>query len=159
MDLPISTPDVVADEPVGNKEARDIAVEAYVYFYPLVTMDVTRRRTICIEAGKMPGRRSMNSFAHLRAFPDASYREVVRPNFDTLYSAAWLDLTGGPVVVSAPDTGGRYYLLPMRDMWSDVFAVLGKRSTGTKAGRFAVVPPGWQGELPGEVERIDAPTP
>src|SRR5262245_65881508 len=118
MALPVPTPDAVADEPVSEKEARDIAVEAYVYFYPLVTMDVTRRQATGVEAGKMPGRGPMNSFAHLRAFPDAGYREVVRPNFGTLYSSAWLDLTGGPVVVSAPDTGGRYYRLPMPDMWS-----------------------------------------
>jgi hypothetical protein len=157
--LAIPASGAAADESVGEKEAGDVAVEAYVYFYPLLTMDVTRRQATGVEAGKMPGRGAMNSFAHLRAFPDASYREVVRPNFDTLYSSAWLDLTGGPVVVSAPDTGGRYYLLPMLDMWSDVFAVPGKRTTGTKAGRFVVVPPGWRGELPAEAERIDAPTP
>ncbi len=149
----------VADEPVSEKEARDIAAEAYVYFYPLITMDVSRRQATGVEAGKMPGRGPMNTFIHLRAFPDAKFREVVRPNFDTLYSAAWLDLTGGPVVVSAPDTAGRYYLLPMLDMWSDVFAVPGKRTTGTAAARFAVVPPGWRGEVPEGTERIDAPTP
>lgn len=156
--LPAAPTRAAADEPVGEKEARDVAVDAYIYFYPLVTMDVTRRQSTNVEAGGTPGHGPMNSFVHLRAFPDANFRDVVRPNFDTLYSSAWLDLTGGPVVVSAPDTGGRYYLLPMLDMWSDVFAVPGKRTTGTKAGRFALVPPGWRGEIPAGAERIDAPT-
>jgi hypothetical protein len=156
--LPIVTPRAVADEPVGEEVAGKIAVEAFIYFYPLVTMDVTRRQATGVGADEIPGGGPMNSFIHLRAFPDATYREVVRPNFDTLYSSAWLDLTRGPVVVSAPDTGGRYYLLPMLDMWTDVFAAPGKRTTGTGAERFAVVPPGWRGELPEGATRIDAPT-
>lgn len=84
---------------------------------------------------------------------------MVRPNFDTLYSSAWLDLTDGPFVVSTANTGGRYFLLSTLDMWTNVFAVPGKRTNGTGAENFAIVPRGWTGNLPGGVERIEAPTP
>jgi hypothetical protein len=143
---------------VTAQEAYEIGVEAYIYFYPLVSMDVTRRITTNAPLGAKPGYGPMNQFAHMRQFPDANFREVVRPNFDTLYSSAWLDLSSGPVVVSAPDTSGRYYLLPMLDMWSDVFASPGKRTAGTDAANFAIVPPRWSGKLPSGLQRIDSPT-
>jgi len=144
---------------VTEQEASEIGIEAYTYLYPLVLMDATRRQAVSVAAGKVVGRGPMNTFTSVRTFPHADLREVVRPNFDTLFSVAWLDLTKEPVIVSVPDTGGRYYMLPMLDMWTEVFACLGKRTTGTGAGRFAVVPPGWQGKLPEGVQRIDAPTP
>ena len=152
----IAQPQAVVVQP---DEARQIAAEAYAYFYPLVLMDTTRRVATNAESGARPGHGPMNLFTHMRAFPSADFREVVRPNFDTLYSSAWLDLTEEPVIVSAPDTQGRYYMLPMLDMWTDVISVPGKRTSGTQAAQFAVTGPGWKGELPTGVTQIRSPTP
>ena len=110
-----------ATETISEQEAHAIGVAAYTYFYPLVTMDLTRKQLTNV--AKAEGMNApMNTFASLAAFPPADMKAVVRPNFDTLYSSAWLDLTKEPMIVSVPDTQGRYYLLPMLDMWTDVFA-------------------------------------
>lgn len=152
---------------VSPDEARAIATEGYVYFYPLVTMDITRKQLTNV--AKPDGLAApMNQFANVRAYPTADMRAVVRPNFDTLYSSAWLDITKEPVIVSVPDTKGRYYLLPMLDMWTDVFASPGWRTTGTGAQNFLVAAPTWRPELrdnleslgvPAGTQRIDASTP
>src|SRR6476646_7142348 len=142
---------------ISEAEASAIAVDAYLYFYPLVTMDLTRKQLINTEPGKGFGG-PMNTFDNIAAFPAADMKAVVRPNFDTLYSSGWVDLTREPMVVSVPDTGGRYYLLPMLDMWTDVFASPGWRTTGTKVGNFLVTPPGWTSKVPDGMTQIQAPT-
>ncbi|UWE07744.1 DUF1254 domain-containing protein [Actinacidiphila bryophytorum] len=133
--------------------------EAYFYLYPLVTMDVSRRQAVGVPAGVRPGFGPANAFHHLREFPAADFRAVVRPNFDTLYSNAWLDLTGGPVRLSVADTGGRYFMLPMLDMWTDVFAAPGSRTTGTGPQEYTVVGPGYGGDIPAGTQVVRAPTP
>lgn len=144
---------------ITEQEAYEIGIEAYHYLYPLISMEVTRRVMTNVPAGVKEGFGPMNAFHHMRAFPKAEFREVVRPNFDTLYSTAWLDLTKEPMIVTVPDTGGRYYLLPMLDMWTTVLASPGKRTSGTNAGSFAVVTMGWRGKLPKGVDRIETITP
>ncbi|CAN5489549.1 DUF1254 domain-containing protein [soil metagenome] len=142
-----------------SDDLRTLSYEAFVYFYPIVTMDVTRRQAVNSPAGTTPGSGPPNRFSHLRAFPTADFRAVVRPNFDTLYSSAWLDLTSGPVKLTAPDTADRYYMLPCLDMWTDVFANPGKRTTGTDASEWVITGPGYDGELPAGIPVITAPTP
>lgn len=125
-------------------------------------MDLTRKQLTNVEPGKGGRGGPANTFVNIPEYPTADMKVVVRPNFDTLYSSAWLDLAAEPMIVSVPDTDGRYYLLPMLDMWTNVFASPGWRTTGTQAGNFVIVPPGWRSEksrLPEGVQRIDAPIP
>jgi hypothetical protein len=142
---------------ISERDANSIGVMAYLYFYPLVTMDITRKQLTNVTKPEAM-HTQMNTFVSLGTFPPADMKVVVRPNFDTLYSSAWLDLTKEPMIVSVPDTEGRYYLLPMLDMWTDVFASPGWRTTGTQAANYALVPSDWRGALPADVVRIDAPT-
>ena len=147
-----------ATERISEENAHAIGVQAYLYLYSLVTMDLTRKQLTNVE--RPEGIHApMNAFANVAAYPTAEMKVVVRPNFDTLYSSAWLDLTKEPMIISAPNTDGRYYMLPMLDMWTDVFASPGWRTTGTEVQNWAIVPPGWTGVLPQGVGRINAPTP
>jgi hypothetical protein len=145
-------------ESVSPEEAHAIGVDAYLYFYPLITMDLTRKQLTNVEHTE-GFQAPMNSFANIPAYPTADMKAVVRPNFDTLYSSGWLDLRKEPMVVSVPDTGGRYYLFPMLDMWTDVFASPGWRTTGTQAENFLVTPPEWKETVPAGMQQIKAPTP
>jgi hypothetical protein len=161
LSLPVAllTPASAQTPTISEEEAHDIGVDAYLYFYPLVTMDLTRLQSTNVEAGAEPLKGPMNAFVNASAYPSADFKTVVRPNFDTLYSIAWLDLTEGPMVVSVPDTQGRYYLLPMLDMWTDVFSSPGWRTTGTQAQSYLVTPPGWDGVVPADIAQVKASTP
>lgn len=142
-----------------NSDPRTLSREAYTYLYPLVTMELTRRQACNVPAGEKPGFGPANRFHHIREFPPADFRAVVRPNFDTLYSSAWIDLTRGPVRLDVPDSGDRYYMLPMLDMWTDVFINPGKRTTGTGPQSFVLTGPGHTGPVPDDAVHVAAPTP
>lgn len=138
-------------------EAIPAGIEAYVYGYPLVTMEMTRRVMTNVE--KPEGSRApMGQFVRMREYPTAAFRDVTAPNADTLYTTAWIDVGNEPWVLSLPDAKDRYYLFPMLDGWTDVFQVPGKRTTGTGPQTYAITGPNWKGTLPPGVTEYKSPT-
>ena len=144
-------------EQAREQEAFELGVEAYVYGYPLVTMDMTRR---VMTNAKRPlaNHAPMGQFFNAPTYPDAKFRDVTAPNADTLYSSAWLDLTDEPWVLSLPDEAGRYFLMPMLSGWTDVFEVPGKRTTGTGPQKYLITGPGWSGTPPAGLKELRSPT-
>jgi hypothetical protein len=147
--------DVEAD--VKARKTRDLAIEAYVYAYPLVTMELTRRSLTNVAAPE-EARAPMGQFIRLRNYPAVDNHAVTAPNADTLYTTAWFDVSKEPWIVSTPDMKDRYFLLPMLDGWTNVFEVPGKRTTGTGAQKFAITGPGWTGTLPAGVKQYKSST-
>ncbi len=134
-----------------------IASDAYIYGYPLVTMEMTRR--VVSNVAKPAGTRApMGTLIKLRQYPDATFRDVTAPNADTLYTTAFMDVGGGPWVLDVPDMKDRYFLLPMLDGWTDVFDVPGTRTTGTKPQTYLITGPGWKGEVPAGMTEAKSPT-
>src|SRR5262245_11936712 len=128
-------------------------LEAYLYGFPLIMMDLTKDAATAVPtAGEITA--PVNQFAVMTEYPDASFRAVVRTGLDTLFATAWADLAQEPLVLSVPDTHGRYYVIALFDMWSNVFASIGKRTTGTEAANFLIAGPGWQGTPPADVKQV-----
>lgn len=148
-------------------ELHALAGQAATYAYPLYEMCRMRAATSPqrVEgAGQAPApQRWCNVFTHARQLLAPGKSRVVTPNNDTLYTNAWLDLRSGPLVIDVPDTAGRYYVLGLLDFYTNPFAHLGLRRTGTAARSFLVTPPGWQGALPAGFDapgaHVQAPTP
>ncbi|MFI4955136.1 MAG: DUF1254 domain-containing protein [Gammaproteobacteria bacterium] len=141
---------------LNEQAATNLATDAYIYGYPLVTMEMTRR-VMTNSATPSVMSAPMGQFAHMREYPNPSLKEVTTPNADTLYSVAWLDLTKEPYILHIPNEGDRYFLMPILSAWTDVIADPGTR-LGTKEQNFAIIGPDWQGTLPKDVTAIHSPT-
>jgi hypothetical protein len=139
-------------------DMREIAMDALIYAYPLVLMEMTRRAQTNVEEATTTGTAPMNQFSHIAAFPDPNFTLVVRPNADTLYSMLWFDVSKEPLVINVPDSCGRYYLLQLLDMWTDVFESIGPRTTGTAGQRFMIASPTWTGNPPAGAAIVRSPT-
>ncbi len=103
-------------------DLRPIARDAYLYLLPLIEMETVRARMTAAGA-------QQNTIYARRILADHTSRGVTSPNNDTLYASAWLDLSQGPVTVTLPDFGKRYFSLQLMDFYTNSFAVLGTRTT------------------------------
>ena len=125
--------------------------EAYLYGYPLVIMDATRRQA-ALSIGPE------NQLRRVRQFPDASFKGVVRPNVDTLYTTAFIDMAQGPWVFEMAPNNQRYEVMPFMDAWTNVFAAPGTRISGTEGGQFLLAGPDWRGTVPVGMRLLQSPT-
>ena len=132
-------------------------IKAYVYGFPLIMMDLTKEAASAATPGEITA--PVNQFSVMTKYPDASFRAVTRTGLDTLFAVAWADLAEEPLVLSVPDTGDRYYVIGLFDMWSNVFASIGKRTTGTTAKHYLIAGPAWKGTTPPDItDTFHSPT-
>jgi len=136
--------------------AYTMGVQAYAFGFPYVYLPslrwdwVTQPKPLDGVTPYAP----LNHFFHVRQLVNASYRDGGSPNEDTLYSIAMVDVSKEPLILSHPDMGDRYFSFELASLDSDNFAYVGKRTTGEKAGSFAIVGPDWEGTLPAGVKAL-----
>jgi hypothetical protein len=139
------------------EEAVSDAVDAYIYGFPLVIMDMTRKQ-VTNAASPEATRAPMGQFIRMRTYPTVDYRDVPGANVDALYTMVWLDVSKEPWVLSIPDMGNRYYMMPMLDGFTNVFQVPGTRTAGDKPQKYVITGPGWSGTLPEGATECKSPT-
>jgi hypothetical protein len=139
-----------------ERYAYTLGMQAYIYGFPYVYMSEVRWGQVAQKVDPILPHAAVNHFWHNQVMGGPESQAGGSPNNDTLYSIAWLDLSGEPVILSVPDVGGRYYTMEIASFDSDNFAYVGTRTTGTKAGNYAIVGPSWKGELPSGVQQLTA---
>ena len=128
--------------------------EAYVYGFPMMMMDLTKDTSTAVVHTRRDHRSCQPILRH-DALPGCFVSgRSSEPASTHLFAVSWADLDKEPLVLSVPDTNGRYYVIALFDMWSNVFASIGKRTTGTSAANFLIAGPGWQGTPPADVKQV-----
>jgi hypothetical protein len=136
-------------------DAYTIGVQAYIYGLAPVIMQRTEMASTMTPG---PGHAPINQFGHIGRLATPDDNLIVTPNSDTIYSQAWLELGDGPIILHVPDMQGRYYLMQMLDAYTNSFAGVGRRTTGTGEGDFVIAGPGWNGTAPAGMNVINSPT-
>ena len=146
----------VSKAPPITSEAEQIALDAYLYGYSLITTNVTRVQMSNVS--KVQGLHAPpGQFINVKRYPPANLRAVSAPNADTLYSICWVDLTE-PQVFSYPAMGDRFYLFEMVDLWMNVLESPGQRTSGGADGLCLLTGPGWSGDVPAGLKQIKVAT-
>ena len=156
----VSTASLGLAAELSPQEVKKIAIDAYIYGYALMTSEVTEKAFINTTAPNPETFQApANQFVNIPKYPAADYKGVTAPNADTLYSAAFIDASKEPIILSYPDMHGRYFLFPIYSQWTNVIAAPGKRTLGTGAQTIAIIGPHWQGTLPsGITQKVKSPT-
>jgi hypothetical protein len=152
-----SQPNTLEAERAREEYAYALGVQAYIWGFPLVEMERTKRMMVGNPSPDKP-LAQINHFFHASKLVTYATRITVIPNNDTLYSSSWLDLSDEPLILHVPDTHDRYYVMAFYDAYTNNFANVGKRTTGTKAADFLITGPNWKGPSPEGLMRIAAPT-
>lgn len=149
--------DSVQIEEPSVKEAVSIAMDAYIYGYPLVTFDIARKQQTNV-AGPDAEHAPMGQVIKMRRYLDVDNHCCAAPNADTLYTIAWIDVEKEPYVLTIPEMGDRYYIMPLLDGYSEVFKVISSLTTGNGPYNYVITGPGWEGKVPDGYEEIKSPT-
>lgn len=152
-DVSMPSSESAKDASVTPEEAQAIAQEAYVYAFPMME----NYRTMYVQAidRTAPGYGApFNEFVHKTELLGPEFKDIVRPNNDTMYSFAWLDLRAQPIVITVPEIKDRYYSVQLVDMFTHNFAYVGTRATGTEAGSYVIAGSQWQGSKPGGAKGV-----
>ena len=134
---------------------------AYLYGYAPVAIAATERiQTAAPDANSVPGEAPVNQFAYIKTLATPDAKMVIRPNADTIYTTAWLELSSQPMVLRLPAVADRYYVIPVYDAYTNQFCSFGSRTTGSAAGDYLIAGPDWSGSVPqGITAVVRAPTP
>ena len=137
--------------------AHSLALQAATFGAPIVGM-YNLRQTVATGPNPKAKPGTLWRMPNISTPQLAKESGYVTPNVNTIYGFGFMDLSQEPVVVTAPDSHGRYYMIEIVDMWNNAFAYAAGKKAGYKGGKYAIVGPGWQGTLPDGVKRIDSPT-
>jgi hypothetical protein len=150
---------------IENLEARQLfslvtsATDAYIYGLAPVLANISEQIATHVSSPHdATAQAPVGQFSSAPTFPPAGNGLIVRPNADTLYSTAWLNLAKGPIVLHTPDTGGTFDLFQFLDAYTNTFGGIGTRTTGDGAQNVLLVGPGWHGTAPEGLSVVQSPT-